>query len=149
MAEMLSGAVSKELDIPVAVAYSGNKGLHVYGFTGEMSGSQARAGALLAMEAAGQSFSSTGEFVPSNGKNFYQYNSDDPIDGFKNLKIELFPKQDSMDGKDLGNLVRLPLGVNKKNPKDPCFFVDQRLPHTELVPHPDPVSLLLSGDPWK
>lgn len=149
MAEMLSSAIHKELGIQVVCSYSGNKGIHVYGFTGVVPAHEARAGALLALEAAGNSFSATGEFVPVVGKNFYQYNSDDPVDGFRNLKIELFPKQASMDGKDLGNLVRLPLGRNLKNPKDPCFFLDQSAPHNELVPHPDPVALLEGRSPWQ
>ena len=66
----------------------------------------------------------------------------------KNLTVEIFPKQASMKDKDLGNMVRLPLGRNKKNPKDPCFFIDQTLACTELKPHPDPVHLLESGNPF-
>lgn len=150
MAEMLSSSIHKELGLQVACAYSGNKGLHVYGFLPEPThASKARSGALLALEAASDTFSSEGEFVPFKGTNFYRYNNDDPVTGFMNLSIEIFPKQDSMDGKDLGNLVRLPLGTNLKNPKDPTFFLDQRAPHDSLVPHPDPVALLLGKSPWE
>jgi hypothetical protein len=142
MAETLTQAIKKELDIPTLTAYSGNKGLHVYGFTGEMSAEDARAGALIALEAAGEAILEAGEFVATKGNHFYQYSSDDPVYGYKNLEIEVFPKQTTMDGKDLGNLVRLPLGRNLKNPKDPCFFLDQRAPLNSIVPHPDPVGLL-------
>lgn len=149
MAEMLSSAIHTELDIPVACAYSGNKGIHVYGFTGVVDASDAREAALMAMEYAGDSVRSSGEFVADKGSNFFKYNDDDPITGFSNLSIELFPKQSTMGGKDLGNLVRLPLGRNLKAPKDPTFFLDQTSPLTQLTPHANPVELLNSGNPWK
>lgn len=150
MVEMISSAVQKQLEIPVVSAYSGNKGAHVYGLLGELTpAAEARAGALLALEYAATAFSNTDKFVATRGSNFYKHTSEDIRLGLQNLSVEIFPKQESMDGKDLGNLVRLPLGVNLKNPKDPCFFIDQRAPHTELVPHPDPHALLVSGNPWK
>lgn len=145
MAELLSSTIAKELGLQVACAYSGNKGVHVYGFTGTIKSQDARAGALLVMAELGKKMG--GEFVPGDGH--YKFDNEDPVTGFSNLSIEVYPKQDSMEGKSYGNLMRLPLGVNQKNPKDPCFFLDQTAPHTVLAPHPDPVALLNGKSPWK
>jgi len=131
-----------ELDLPCAVAYSGSKGVHVYGFTGSMPADEVREAALLVLDMVG-------EFEPMRGKNFYQHKNDDPVHGFKNFSIEVFPKQGSLDGKSLGNLMRLPLGKNWKNPKDPTFFVDMTTALGELKPHSDPVKLLTDGNPFK
>lgn len=150
MAEMLSSGIKHALDIQVACAYSGNKGVHVYGFLPElMPAAEARAGALLAMEYAATSFGRDHAFERFRGVNFYKHSVHDPEHGFDNLSVELYPKQDTMEGKDLGNLVRLPLGKNQKNPKDPCFFLDQTTAHCELTPHPDPRALLLGKSPWE
>lgn len=148
LAETLAKAVTDELGIQVAIAYSGNKGLHVYGFTGEMQASKARSGALLALEAAGNTFASDGEFVTSRGNNFYKYNSDDPERGWPCLEIEVYPKQEAMEGKAYGNLLRLPMGINQKNPKDPTFFIDRRVALDTIAPHPDPVGLLEGKSQW-
>lgn len=151
MAEVLSSAVRRELDIPVATAYSGNKGLHVYGFTGEMDASTARAGALLAMETAANTWSERSEFVKERAHYFYRNeHRTEPESDWRNLTIEVYPKQDEISSPEgLGNLMRLPLGKNMKNPKDPTFFLDQRAPHNMLVPHPDPAALLNGKSPWK
>lgn len=150
MAEVLSSAVRHELDIPVACAYSGNKGLHVYGFTGEMDAASARAGALLAMETAANMWSERSEFKKVKAHYIYENTSrTDPESNWENLTIEVYPKQDEINPDGFGNLMRLPLGRNLKNPKDPTFFLDQRAPHTMLVPHPDPVALLNGKSPWK
>lgn len=130
-----------ELDIPCAVAYSGSKGLHVYGFTGKMPAEEVREAALLVLDMLD-------EFEPMRGKNFFRHKNDDPFHGFQNFSIEVFPKQGSLDGKTLGNLMRLPLGVNWKNPKDPTFFVNMTGPLAELKPHSDPVKLLEGGNPF-
>ena len=149
MVEMLSQVVHRELGMACASAYSGNKGAHVYGFFDQpVPASEARAAALVALEIAGSTFNPAYEFAPTRGSNFYKYTDPSPETGFENLSIELFPKQSSMDDKDLGNLCRLPGGVNKKNPKDQAFFIDQREAHTVIKPHPDPIKLLTEGNPW-
>lgn len=130
-----------ELEIPCAVAYSGSKGIHVYGFTGTLPASEVREAAMLVLDMID-------EFEPMRGKNFFQHKNDDPIHGFKNFSVEVFPKQGSLDGKTLGNLMRLPLGTNWKNPKDPTFFVDMTSPLAELRPHADPIALLEGGNPF-
>lgn len=137
----LARTIKDLLDIPVATAYTGNKGVHVYGFTGSVSASDAR-------EAADIVLAQLGCFESSKGAHFFQYTDQDPLDGYPNFEIEVFPKQTNLAGKDLGNLMRLPLGVNRKSPQDPTFFIDERLAMGELRPHTDPVKLLQSGNPW-
>jgi hypothetical protein len=130
-----------ELGVPTAAAYSGSKGIHVYGFTGNMPASEVREGALLALDIVG-------EFEPSKGKNFYRHTNLDPITGYPTFELEVFPKQPTLEGKSLGNLVRLPLGMNHKSPKDPTFFLDLKAPMGQFRPHPRPIELLESGNPY-
>jgi len=148
IADLLNRAIQKELGIQTAIAYTGSKGLHVYGFTGTCSASQARTGALLALEAAANLWPGENDIIPVRGKNFYKFTDQDPTSYFNNVSIEVFPKQDAVSHGGYGNLVRLPMGKNLKNPKDPCFFIDTsilRVSGAEIVPHPDPVSLLNGG----
>lgn len=142
LAFMLASKV-RELDLPCAVAYSGSKGVHVYGFTGTLPAQEVREAALLVLDMVD-------EFEPAKkGTIFWRHRNDDPVHGFKqNFTIEVFPKQDTLDDKKLGNLMRLPMGKNWKNPKDPCFFLDMTGPLAEFKPHSDPVKLLESGDPY-
>lgn len=142
LSAMLARGIHDELGIPVAVAYTGAKGVHVYGFTGSQPAAMVRAGAQIVLD-------SLGCFKPHRGQHFFKHVNEDPILGYSNFTIEVFPKQDSLDGKDLGNLMRLPLGKNLKNPADPTFFVDLRAPMDSLVPYPDPTALLEHGDPWR
>jgi hypothetical protein len=125
----------ESIDVQCAVAYSGSKGVHVYGFTGSMDAAAVRQGALLVLDLLD-------EFAPVRGKNFWEHKNSDPVHGFQNFSIEVFPKQTSLEGKSLGNLMRLPLGVNHKSPKDPTFFLDMTSPLAVLAPHSDPVKLL-------
>lgn len=130
----------RELEIDCAVAYSGSKGVHVYGFLGSLPAREVREAALLVLDMVD-------EFEPSKGQHFWKHKNTDPIMGFgSNIEIELFPKQDTLKDKSLGNLMRLPLGKNWKNPKDPTFFIDMTAPLGSFVPHPDPLKLLQGGD---
>jgi len=148
VAHALVSAISKELEIPVACAYTGAKGLHVYGFTGLMSAKDVREGAQIALDSLQSSV--LGPVVAVKGDCFFRFENQDPEEGQPNLTIEVFPKQDSLDGKDLGNLMRLPLGTNLKNPKDPTFFVDMTSALNEIVPL-DPGYALTEAahKPWR
>lgn len=136
--EYLATAMEDELGIPTLIAYSGHKGIHVYGFTNGVHVADAKAGAELALMASGRYFGA--EFAPHRGKNFFKLAGGAPW--AQSFAVETFPKQDSMEGKKLGNLMRLPLGVNLKSPQDPTFFVDRSTSYLNLTPHPDPVALL-------
>lgn len=143
LAELLSSAIHKHLQIPVVCTYTGNKGIHVYGLTGLMPAKDVREAARLILAA-------TGRFTPSRGDNFFiDTSTPDWRDSFANFTIEVFPKQDTVDPGHFGNLMRVPFGRNLKNSVDPTFVIDQRLPHTTLAPHPDPLAALISGDPWR
>lgn len=140
VAHQLLATIRKELDLPCAVAYSGNKGLHVYAFTGLIPADEAREGAQIVLD-------SLGTYKAFRGEHFFKHVNEDPVEGYPNLSIEVFPKQNSLDGKDLGNLMRLPLGKNLKAPNEPTFFVDMKAPLGVLAPA-DPIWSLTTEDPW-
>jgi hypothetical protein len=131
----LAARIKRELEIPVAVAYSGNKGLHVYGITGEHPASDVRMAANLILE------SFDGRYVPKRGSNFFRDTDPD----FEPVSIEVFPKQDSLDGKDLGNLIRLPLGINRKSGNRAFFVRHGAYSHLSEM---DPVAAMTVGNPW-
>jgi hypothetical protein len=97
------------LKIPVAAAFSGSKGLHVYGFPDPWTAAESRSAAKFVLD----SFS--GVFSPTKGDNFYTQKS---VDTFS---IEIFPKQDTLEEGAIGNLLRLPLGINRKSGKNGYF----------------------------
>lgn len=143
VAHTLARVIQTELEIPVACAYTGAKGLHVYGFTGLMSAKDVREGAQIVIDS--MSDTALGPLLAIKGDCFFRFENQDPISGQPNLTIELFPKQDSLDGKDLGNLMRLPLGKNLKNEKDPTFFIDMTQSLDDLRPI-DPVHALTGNN---
>lgn len=140
-ASKLMKVIHEDLELPCAAAYSGGKGIHVYAFTGPISAAEAREGARIVLE-------TLDEWKPSRGENFFKHNDQDFLTGYPNLSIEVFPKQDSLEGKDLGNLMRLPLGRNLKS-KDPTFFIDMSSAMAEMRPV-DPIWALTTGagNPW-
>lgn len=146
IAHYLCAIIEKELAIPCAAAYSGSKGIHVYGFTGLEAAADVREGAMIVLDALGEK-QYVGGVEPLRGKNFFKFSNDDPIDGFPNLTIEVYPKQDKLDDKDVGNLMRLPLGRNFKS-EDPTFFIDMTSSLNELVPV-DPIHALTASSPFK
>lgn len=137
---MLAERIWSELDIPVAVAYSGSKGIHVYGLTGRIPAADAREGAQIVLD-------SMGIFSLERGDSLYGVTGGDVENPFTNFTVEVYPKQSSLKDKDLGNLLRLPLGRNTKS-KDPTFFVDLTSALVDLKPV-DPVWALTTTNPWK
>lgn len=140
IANKLMRGIYEELDLPCATAYSGGKGIHVYAFTGPISAEEAREGAQIVLD-------SLGCFKLVRGQHWFKHENEDPYSGFPNLSIEVFPKQNSLDGKDLGNLMRLPLGRNLKS-EDPTFFIDMTSPVGQMVPV-DAEWALTTDNPWK
>jgi hypothetical protein len=120
------------LGIPVAVAYSGNKGFHVYGFTGLKPAAKLRKAALLILKDSGQ-------WKPFKGDVFFKWVGVE----HSAISVEVFPKQDSLNGKKLGNLLRLPLGVHGKSDL-PAFFLDCQADWDNLYPA-DPAVVLTEG----
>lgn len=141
LARKFVSAIEKELSIPCAAAYSGNKGIHVYGFTGPMPAAQVRAAATFVIE-------STDDWELERGQHQYRHKLQDADLGYPNFSVEVFPKQDNLDNKDLGNLMRLPMGRNLKS-SDPAFFLDLTTPPGVMAPHSNPVSLLETGSHYE
>jgi hypothetical protein len=140
LAEGLASRMHRVLGIGTAILYSGGKGLHVYGFFKDAE--PAADVRPLAHEVL-ESFSC---FERVRGDNFWRHTQTDPKFGYPNIEIEVFPKQDSLDGKDLGNLIRLPLGVNRKS-GERSFFLTGRAPLDQFI-ELDPLVALTEMNPW-
>lgn len=142
LANMLARTIHSEFEMQTAVTYTGAKGVHVYGFTGLMPAADVRAGAEFVMDKLGC-------FEPHLGNNFFKHKIDPTTveDSFRCFTIEVFPKQTEVKAGGYGNLMRLPLGKNLKNPSDPTFFVDMRTALTDLRPR-DALEALTTTDQW-
>ena len=141
VASVLMSSIHRTLEIPCAAAYSGGKGIHVYGFTGLKSATYTREAMQIVLD-------DVGIFKIKRGKNFYEAKDQDYWTGLPNLSVETFPKQESLSGGDgLGNLMRLPLGRNLKS-NDPTFFIDMTSPVGQLAPI-DPVFAMTTRTPWR
>ena len=134
IARLLAMEVRAMLGVPCAIAYSGNKGLHVYGYTGEIPAVDARDAALAVL-------AEKGRFVASRGNVFFKSRDED----FECVTIEAFPKQVTLDGKDLGNLMRLPLGKHLKS-GNPAFFIDNDALGGVIRLHGNPVEAMIKGN---
>lgn len=141
VASQIMRILTEDFELPCAAAYSGGKGVHVYAFTGLISAADARDGASIVLD-------TLGGWAPSRGDNFFRSSDRDPITGYPNLSIEVFPKQDTLTDGGLGNLMRLPLGRNLKNPHDPTFFLDMTSPMAVMAPL-DPEYAMTTKNPWR
>lgn len=137
MAEGLAYSIHRQLGIPVAVMDSGGKGVHVYGFTGLMPAAMVRSLALGVLD-------NLGCFEATRGENFYAHK----WGAYPNLSIEVFPKQGSLEGKDLGNLMRLPLGVNRKT-GNRSQFVTLKNGYNQPWLSMDPIRAMEGDMPWE
>lgn len=148
MAGKLARAIHEQLEIQTAVAYTGSKGVHVYGFTGLMDAKDVRDGAQIILD-------DLDLFEPVRGQHFVKHKEVqtkghfDPMESYHGLTIEIFPKQVTLEGKSHGNLCRLPLGRNLKNPKDTTFFMDLRgnIGEQGFMVR-DPLDALTTTDQW-
>jgi len=132
MARGLAVRTWKTCGIQVIVSYSGNKGAHVIGCL------EAGTPAKEARELAQTVLDSCGVFEPLKGHHFWKHSI-----GYPSLEIEVFPKQDEVSADGFGNLLRLPLGINRKSGK-PGFFVrmDTELGDFKID---DPLTVLTKG----
>lgn len=138
---MFAERVHSELEIPVAVAYSGSKGIHVYGLLHtRLPAADAREGAMIVLD-------SMGMWQTERGDSVFGLKDKVPDNPLVNFTVEVYPKQGSLQGKDLGNLLRLPLGRNLKS-SDPTFFMDLTSSLADMRPV-DPEWALTTTDPWK
>jgi hypothetical protein len=118
VAEGLASLARRKIGGQVLVSFSGGKGMHVYVIPKKpLPAKQIRTGVqdvMLTLHPA---------WAPTKGDNFYAHAGTE----FPTIEIETFPKQDMAT--DLGNLVRLPLGVHRKS-KSRAYFID--------IDHPEP-----------
>jgi hypothetical protein len=138
LAEGLGHIIHRVLDIPVAILNSGGKGYHVYGFTGTQPANDVRDAALSVLR-------DLDIFEPVRGENFWKHKLEHSFRA--NMTIEVFPKQGSLEGKDLGNLMRLPLGVNRKTGRR-AHFVNCKVGYNKIL-EMDPVRALEGDMPWE
>jgi hypothetical protein len=132
-AEGIARRCQKVIGTQVMVTYSGSKGMHVYVCLDPGTPAvEARGLAALVIE------SFAGLIVPDTGSNFFKH-----AEKMQAISIELFPKQDEVSEGGFGNLVRLPLGINKKSGKA-GFFLDMSTPQTEFKID-DPMAALTQG----
>lgn len=134
MAEELAIRTSDLLNLPVAVSYSGAKGMHVIAMLDPGTSAQdARNLAQIVLD------SFDGDMELTKGSNFFRHRL-----VWQALEVELFPKQDMVrSGDGLGNLLRLPLGVNQKTGQQ-SWFLDLSRPACDFVKL-DPTIALTRG----
>lgn len=107
----LATYVRKVLDVKVLMSYSGSKGAHVIAVLDEGTP------AADARDAARRVLDATGVMMQDHGENFFKH-----VDAYPALQVEMYPKQDTVTEDSFGNLVRLPLGINRKT-GDSGFFM--------------------------
>ena len=134
LGEELARVTHRIADVPVAISFSGNKGIHITAFTGSEPAADVRA--------LGQGIAEYVGLVPLRGVNFFAHPNEE-----MSVEVEVFPKQDSLDGKDLGNLVRLPLGANRKSGRD-SMFVSVGGDKRGMFQKMDPIAALTGTLPW-
>ena len=134
LAEGLARRTNELFGCHVAIAVTGGKGMHVYGFTDSIPAELVRGMAHTVLE-------SFGVFEPFRGQNFWRHR-----DHYQALDIEVFPKQDSLGGKDLGNLMALPLGIHQVTGQRK-YFLSMNTGMNRLR-EMDPMHALTGDLPW-
>lgn len=123
----------------IAIANSGGKGLHVYGFMPEPTP------AGIVREIAEAVLTDVpNQFVKVKGDNFWKANTSG---AYSNITIEVFPKQTAVSEGGFGNLLRLPLGINRKT-GNRGYFVNCRSGPNKL-PEIDALRALTGDLPWE
>lgn len=149
MAHILAITAEQMLGYRTMVTYSGHKGVHVYVLLdGAFEASDAREAAVMVLD-------QTNRFELLRGKNFYKHRviENDPVRDMPQLSVEIFPKQDTVEDKEkqLGNLMRLPLGRNMKVPDGVEHylpqFLDVRHRMTEFKER-NAIEALTTSDQW-
>lgn len=143
LAEGIAWQAASLYPYPVAVAYSGGKGLHVHVFCGERTALAARNMGNLIITSFPNWF--TGEdsrFVPvTGGSNSWR----DSTDLYSNITIEIYPKQDVLGEGGYGNLVRVPLGIHPTSRRKSYFIDLGSIPAWHPLAEFDPLIALTKG----
>lgn len=138
-ASAIAGHTKRLLRAPVVVTASGSKGLHVYAMTGTQRAADLRQAGITILRSFRQPDGSA-VFEPDRGASVFRSVRN------PNYVVELFPKQSSLKDDAFGNLMRLPLGVNRRSNQN-GFVVDQRAGLDVLHPS-DPIRAFAEGDVW-
>jgi hypothetical protein len=128
---------SRTADTPVttAIAFSGSKGVHVYGWF------EAPILVKYARYLAQQTLDGYQCFTLKKGKNTWQH-----MEHYEAVEIEVFPKQDHINVDGFGNLMRLPLGQNRKTGGRGFFMKVTPHDSNDFTFMPvDPIEVLRSG----
>ncbi|USH45005.1 hypothetical protein SEA_CAMERICO_8 [Gordonia phage Camerico] len=139
VAELFKFQIEATLGIKTLCSFSGSKGVHVYGFPqpGQAVDAQyLRDCGLYVINNMGH------YWRPKNKNNVVFIGQNDPTIGM--FEVELFPKQSSVpEGGGFGNLVRMELGINRKNGSR-GFILDtsSNTPVAKLVPEINPLRVL-------
>lgn len=127
---------------PVAVAYSGGKGVHIHVFCGERPAARARALAENVLR-SWQNLGVEGERIARFERGPMGWSDRTAL--YDNINIEIYPKQDVLDAGGYGNLVRLPLGRHPST-RQRSFFVDlQSIPALYPLVEHDAAMALIRG----
>lgn len=145
LAEGLAKAIWRifEGQVKVLVSDTGAKGLHVYGVpaTGAIE-------AKIMRDLANGVLSDLGGFEPQKGNNFFRYANPDYPEAFHLLEVEVFPKQDTLPEGGFGNLMALPLGVNRKTDRHRPFVTFRGLDRSGGWVALDPIEAMTEDCPW-
>lgn len=128
---------ARKADVPitVAMAFSGSKGVHVYGWFDEpVLTKNSRYMAELTLH-------DYKCFVGKRGNVFFRHTH-----AYEAIEIEVFPKQDHVEPGSYGNLMRLPLGQNLKTGGRGYFMKATRHDSNDFLFAPmDPIEALTNG----
>lgn len=163
LVEYMTIELHNEWSMRTFATLSGSKGVHVYGMPpkagSKFPASMARDIGHSVLEAVAatltEHYEATYTVVATRGDNFFKIKADDPsLDNlhFENMTIELFPKQSELKPQQIGNLLRLEFGVNRKNPNGPTGVIDQRAPWSRLEPLKRDdwaINVIENGNPWR
>lgn len=128
-AELMVQQITDVLGVKSLASFSGNKGVHVYGFPEPgklLPAATLRSLARNVMENMGHYWTQK-----NASGTFWKGASLDPTISL--FEVEIFPKQDYVAPGAYGNLMRMELGVHQKSGK-PGFFLDLSADSMDLVP---------------
>lgn len=138
IAELFKFQIEATLGFKTLCSFSGSKGIHVYGFPypGQaVDAKYLRECALYVIKNMGH------YWRPKNKSEIVFIGQNDPTIGL--FETEIFPKQTEVPADGFGNLVRMELGVNRKN-NSRGFLLDTsaNTPVAKLVPDVNPLRTL-------
>lgn len=140
LAAGLAWRLRREYSLDVGVAYSGGKGIHVHAWFEPRPAPEARFMANKMMASWMDYRDGSQKFDRVNG-----FSWRDKSDHYKNITVEVFPKQDEISEEGFGNLVRLPLGIHPVTGQRSYFIDLDSIPAWTPLAELDPLVGLKRG----